>query len=989
MILGSLIVVISILALAGMSFPVVRAVSDPNDRKQERLLAAREKEKAAEKVIAAAAAEAKRKGLKEVKDKGLRERRLRLKKQCSLMANIDTINKHAKNHPRTPTNYMILESKEPYDVISKLFLPRDKDGSIIGPDTLFELTSDEISSLVPKVRIFKTVYPKGSEGDPKSGINVELPFSDHTDPNNILNITKRAKGKAGAVGLKSFEWTSLGTNPANVNIFEANMTLFFQSIEEMFEKKMEYPKEAVVSQKMRDKGIRFADLLVQQAKFKERESGEPEFNEGYFRLKAVVGWASPVGQKWKGKRGTKLKKLLDRMSVSMSLSLQSHELDFRENGSLEVKIKYVTSIDGIMNGPNSNILFQKDAELNGKMVETKNKLKQKKAEYAEIAGDEIDKEKTPDPQTSTVDEATKESLEKLEEEIKELQGAVDAHKVIEKNFKYGRFMKQLLAKNVVNSLLVPSDPIKKIVGHTLNQDEKFNKGKPGDIKISSYKKQQERSRSLNTSCARVAPGTDSASQEQEDQPGIVDDLGRYRDAVVEVFKEAFVVNQDIETVEQVKNYVNANEHIVQSILKYGDDYGDGGAYRQLMADFKHNFDLNDLGNAKDTAAEEKKKLQQIISVFNNLNKEEIVAPGTDDSCGDRFFQISYIKLGDLVDVALDTLFQGDDRFANKGFAEKRVKVLLGTFTYNDYGEEPDGGRAGNRVVKDDDGTIIKLLTGKEKTMNLADVPISLETFSRWFNKSVVAPGKETYLISNFIRDVITDLIPMSLGQECYEYAPKQKIRFTMLPMTINSPNGNFFKDVGTTRANIDDIAFPKQKDYYDGQQTEDLLYIYAETESPYRLTGDYEEDRKKGIPHFYWGADTGFVKNISFSREDQPYLRESNIKRAVDDGSVGVGKILREKYNAAISLFGNTLYYPGQKVYVNPSVQTLGKSTNVDSKIRELGFGGYYDIVKVSSVIEPGVFETKLETKWQCFGDGKFNDGEPVEDLKPTHIRTS
>ena len=132
-----------------------------------------------------------------------------------------------------------------------------------------------------------------------------------------------------------------------------------------------------------------------------------------------------------------------------------------------------------------------------------------------------------------------------------------------------------------------------------------------------------------------------------------------------------------------------------------------------------------------------------------------------------------------------------------------------------------------------------------------------------------------------------------------------------------------------------------------------------------------------------------FVKNISFSREDQPYLRESNIKRAVDDGSVGVGKILREKYNAAISLFGNTLYYPGQKVYVNPSVQTLGKSTNVDSKIRELGFGGYYDIVKVSSVIEPGVFETKLETKWQCFGDGKFNDGEPVEDLKPTHIRTS
>ncbi|MHA1483036.1 MAG: hypothetical protein ACTSQA_06330 [Candidatus Heimdallarchaeaceae archaeon] len=862
------------------------------------------------------------------------------------MANIDTINKHAKNHPRTPTNYMILESKEPYDVISKLFLPRDKDGSIIGPDTLFELTSDEISSLVPKVRIFKTVYPEGSEGDPKEGTNVELPFSDHTDPSNILNITKRAKGKAGAVGLKSFEWTSLGTNPANVNIFEANMTLFFQSIEELFEKKMEYPEETKVSQKMRDKGIRFADLLVQQAKFKERESGEPEFNEGYFRLKAVVGWASPVGQKWKGKRGTKLKKLLDRMSVSMSLSLQSHELDFRENGSLEVKIKYVTSIDGIMNGPNSNILFQKDAELNGAMVRTKNKLKQKKAEYAEIAGDEIDKEKTPeDSSTSNLDEATKKSLETLEKEIKELQGDVDAHKMIEKNFKYGRFMKQLLAKNVVNSLLVPSDPIKKIVGHTLNQDKKFNKGKPGDIKISSYKKQQERSRSLNTSCAIVAEGTKSKEQEQT---GVLATIEAKAGAVVDFLKDLYDSSPNINTVEDIEKYVNSNEHVLSAISAAAK--GDEGLMRQVISIFTpgtlwkiasaqiNNLDLNDSGDAKDIAHAEKENLQQIINTISNLNKEEIVAEGTDASCGDRFFQISYIKLGDLVDVALDTLFQGDDRFANKGFAEKRVKVLLGTFTYNDYGEEPGGGRAGNRVVKDDDGIIVKLLTGKEKTMNLADVPISLETFSRWFNKSVVAPGKETYLISNFIRDVITDLIPMSLGQECYEYAPKQKIRFTMLPMTINSPDGEFFKGV-ETRANIDDIAFPKQKDYYDGQQTEDLLYIYAETESPYRLTGNYEEDKKKGIPHFYWGADTGFIKNISFSREDQPYLRESNIKRAVDDGSVGIGKILREKYNAAISLFGNNLYYPGQKVYVNPSVQTLGKSTNVDSKIRELGFG--------------------------------------------------
>ena len=296
------------------------------------------------------------------------------------------------------------------------------------------------------------------------------------------------------------------------------------------------------------------------------------------------------------------------------------------------------------------------------------------------------------------------------------------------------------------------------------------------------------------------------------------------DFAVDFVKNLVETNQEIKTIEDIKKYVEGggiNEHVIRQVGTIdtsggGIDafvntvvalYTPGKLFQVLKAQFE-DYDLNNIGNAKDIAEAEKKKLQEIISTVSNLNKEEIVAPGTDASCGEKFFQISYIKLGDLVDVALDTLFQGDDRFANKGFAEKRVKLLLGTFTYNDYGEEPNGGRAGNRVVKDDDDNIVKLLTGKEKTMNLADVPISLETFSRWFNKSVVAPGKETYLISNFIRDVITDLIPMSLGQECYEYAPKQKVRFTMLPMTINSPNGNFFKDVGTTRANLYNIIIP-------------------------------------------------------------------------------------------------------------------------------------------------------------------------------------
>ena len=238
MILGSLIVVVSILALAGMSFPVVRGLSNGYGAAAEatkRKLAEHEKEKKQKDDLTE---DRERRGLVEVDNDDEKEQRRRIFKQCALMSNLDKIN---KLKPITPKNYMIIDSKEPYEIISNLTLPRDDKGEIIGPDILFALTSDEISSLVPKFRMFKVVYPKGSEGDPEKAINIELPFDDYTDPINILNITESNKGRAGGVGLKSFEWASLGTNPANVNIFEANVTIYFQSIDQLFEKRRDYP----------------------------------------------------------------------------------------------------------------------------------------------------------------------------------------------------------------------------------------------------------------------------------------------------------------------------------------------------------------------------------------------------------------------------------------------------------------------------------------------------------------------------------------------------------------------------------------------------------------------------------------------------------------------------------------------------------------------------------------------------------------------------
>jgi len=83
-ILGSLIVVISILALAGMSFPVVRGVSESTRERAQRH--AKERKERAERIASAAITKAdrERRGLVEVDNDDEKEQRRRIFKQCAL-----------------------------------------------------------------------------------------------------------------------------------------------------------------------------------------------------------------------------------------------------------------------------------------------------------------------------------------------------------------------------------------------------------------------------------------------------------------------------------------------------------------------------------------------------------------------------------------------------------------------------------------------------------------------------------------------------------------------------------------------------------------------------------------------------------------------------------------------------------------------------------------------------------------------------------------
>ena len=131
-------------------------------------------------------------------------------------------------------NFIKLKDKQPGLTFNKLY------GE--GANALGSLTTAQISSLVPKFKLYKEIK-NGNEIT-----NLEFPFNKFTTQESIL---ESALSRGSDVGFISVNWDDTGVNPFSVGVsFSGNMVLKFSSFESLF--------------KMRDSGdgqLAFADLL--------------------------------------------------------------------------------------------------------------------------------------------------------------------------------------------------------------------------------------------------------------------------------------------------------------------------------------------------------------------------------------------------------------------------------------------------------------------------------------------------------------------------------------------------------------------------------------------------------------------------------------------------------------------------------------------------------------------------------------------------------
>jgi hypothetical protein len=323
-------------------------------------------------------------------------------------------------------------------------------------------------------------------------------------------------------------------------------------------------------------------------------------------------------------------------------------------------------------------------------------------------------------------------------------------------------------------------------------------------------------------------------------------------------------------------------------------------------------------------------------------------------------RINFFYLGDLIYTIMDNMYNED---GTQNIDMNKTKLLLSSFgTFGAFGG--------------DSGT-------QDKSFNIIDIPVSVEYFYEWFTQNVVKPKKLYYPLMDFIRDLTNDLVVNLLFDSCANRPIDTKMRFNTSNFVLlgkgDGSNADPFLDFIPDNFPVIDLAkyynsgdLPLLSDKEGEKNIQDFynyIAIYPITTTvvhPGR--GLRTPDENKGIYHFHIGSNKGLLKKINFSKTDMQYMRESRFMRNGFDGLMQLSAV----YKASLSMIGNTIYYPGMDLFIDP-VGIGGPNFNPRDKesiAYKTGLGGYHLVTRVKSTISPGKFETTVEAMWHNSGAG-------------------
>jgi hypothetical protein len=382
--------------------------------------------------------------------------------------------------------------------------------------------------------------------------------------------------------------------------------------------------------------------------------------------------------------------------------------------------------------------------------------------------------------------------------------------------------------------------------------------------------------------------------------------------------------------------------------------------------------------------------QSTLDIDENL--EEFIETGLGNQINGDEVNIEFAFFGDIVETAFEVLAannrltEGVDFF--EAFEEQSSyvnRVLRGRESDDDpylaehieFFVTPFYFQNGNRdpriqeIYKEYGEILLSNVTYKnpadvneEITISLADVPISMIEFKKWFVKNISSTRKRHMFIKNYLES-LTRWVSKQIGDAV---AADQSTTTDLEPpeMLVN----RYF-------LNVEDYDFLPliTNTAYPSLQLFKVLTIMGQTPSVKfnsNRAGNKVADRADKIPHVLFAeSDKGLLFNIIFQREDMPGLREARLFEGTDMYGL---EILREKYNATLEFYGNNFFKPGTIFYIDPgrlNIANFGYTADGRSPARLLGLGGYYLVIRVTHQLETmdNRWRTTVDAQWQTFGD--------------------
>jgi hypothetical protein len=374
----------------------------------------------------------------------------------------------------------------------------------------------------------------------------------------------------------------------------------------------------------------------------------------------------------------------------------------------------------------------------------------------------------------------------------------------------------------------------------------------------------------------------------------------------------------------------------------------------------------------DSDTDARDEVKKRITDQNTIDTQKKRSKSTD------WVEINFTFLGSLIDAICVMLRDGNDGLFDTRFLMGPAVVYMGAPNYPQ-----------NRVAK---------------IVNLADIPVSIKAFENFWLEKVVKRMRDTYKLSEFLRDMINEFLLQILDSECLDRddiedkmkagckdtkgnpIPRKAVameyfslnRISNDPEDPGKPPIPDGKKLLLTPENFKEMF--QLSEYQSQFNVMHYALVYLNNPTLKGFKGDIEEDQSQGVYHLYIGRDRGIVKSMTFKKIDDPMLKASQLVKNIDEGAT---MPIPEPYDVTVETFGNALFKPGQKVYVIPSFLFKAGSTAGTTLAKKLLIGGYYNILKVNSTISPESFTTTLEARWESSGLRKEDQEVEIQNAYP------